>query len=73
MRRADRPAEVLKKMRELREAWRKQGFHYTNEQQKRYDELLKLRRERVKSFYANDRVWKGPKKTVEKKEKEAET
>ena len=73
MRRADRPAEVLKKMRELREAWRKQGFHYTNEQQKRYDELLKLRRERVKSFYANDRVWKGAKKHVEKKEKEEET
>ena len=68
-----KPALVLKEMRELRESWRKQGFSYTIEQQKRYDELLKLRRERVKSFYANDRVWKGPKKTVEKKEKEEET
>ena len=68
-----KPALVLKEMKELREAWRKQGFHYTNEQQGRYDELLKLRRERVKSFYANDRVWKGPKKTVEKKEKEEES
>ena len=68
-----KPALVLKEMRELRESWRKQGFSYTIDQQKRYDELLKLRRERVKSFYANDRVWKGPKKTVEKKEKEAET
>ena len=68
-----KPALVLKEMKELREARRKQGFHYTNDQQKRYDELLKLRRERVKSFYANDRVWKGPKKTVEKKEKEEET
>ena len=68
-----KPALVLKEMKELREAWRKQGFHYTNEQQGLYDEQLKLRRERVKSFDANDRVWKGPKKTVEKKEKEEES
>ena len=68
-----KPALVLKEMKELRESWRKHGFHYNTEQQKRYDELLKLRRERVKSFYANDRVWKGPKKTVEKKEKEEES
>ena len=68
-----RPALVLKDMKELREAWRKQGFHYTTEQQKRYDELLKLRRERGKWFYDNDRVQKGPKKTVEKKEKEEES
>ena len=68
-----KPALVLKEMKELREAWRKQGFHYTNDQQQRYDELLKLRRERVKYFYANDRVQKGPKKTVEKKEKEEES
>ena len=68
-----KPALVLKEMKELRESWRKQGFHYTTEQQKRYDELLKLRRERVKWFHDNDRVWKGPKKTVEKKEKEEES
>ena len=61
-----KPAAVLKELNELKEAWRKQSFHYSTEQQKRYDELLKLRRERVKSFYANDRVWKGPKKAVEK-------
>ena len=68
-----KPALVLKEMKELKESWRKQGFSYTVDQQKRYNELLKLRRERVKSFYANDRVWKGPKKTVEKKEKEEES
>ena len=68
-----KPALVLKEMKELRESWRKQSFHFTTEQQKRYDELLKLRRKRVKWFYDNDRVQKGPKKTVEKKEKEAET
>ena len=54
-----RPAEVLKKMRELREAWHKQGFSYTMEQQKEYDRLIKLRRDRVKSFYADGKVSKG--------------
>ena len=54
-----RPAEVLKKMRELRESWRKQGFSYTMEQQKEYDRLRKLRRERVKYFYDNGLVSKG--------------
>ena len=68
-----KPALVLKEMKELRESWRKQGFSYNVEQQKRYDELLKLRRERVKSFYANDKVWKGPRKPIEKEKKEEET
>ena len=68
-----KPALVLKEMKELRESWRNQGFSYSLEQQKRYDELLKLRRERVKWFYDNDRVQKGAKKPVEKKEKEEET
>ena len=59
MRRADRPAEVLKKMSELREAWRKQGFRYTNDQQAEYNHLLKLRRERVNYFIKNGLVSKG--------------
>ena len=54
-----KPALILKEIRELKEAWRRQSFKYTNEQQRRYDELLKLRRERVKEMYANDLVYKG--------------
>ena len=54
-----KPALVIKEMRELREAWRRQSFKLTNEQQKRYDELLKLRRERVKEMYDRDLVHKG--------------
>ena len=50
---------VLKEMQELKKAWRKQAFVYTNEQQKRYDELLHLRRERVKEMYNSDLVHKG--------------
>jgi len=54
-----KPSEVLKQLNALREQWREQVFSYTNEQKAEYDRLMKLRRERVKSFYKNDRVSKG--------------
>ena len=61
-----RPAEVLKRMKELKEEWSKQSFRFSKEQQAEYDRLLQLRRERVKYFHDNGLVWKGPnKKTVE--------
>ena len=69
-----KPALVLKEMKELKESWRKQGFSYTKDQQTRYEELLKLRRERVQYFHETGRVQKGPKKAVEKPaEKDSET
>ena len=54
-----RPPEVLKELKSLREAWRKQSFSYTRDQQERYDHLIKLRRERVSSLYAEGRVSRG--------------
>ena len=61
-----KPAEVLKRMKELKEEWSKQSFRFSKEQQAEYDRLLQLRRERVKYMYDNNLVWKGPnKKTVE--------
>ena len=54
-----RPAEVLKQMKELREAWRRQSFSFTKDQQIEYDKLLKLRRERVSMFLKTGRVSKG--------------
>ena len=60
-----RPPEILKQLNELRESWKKQSFTYTKEQQIKYDQLIKLRRERVKYFHDNDLVSKGSKK-VEK-------
>ena len=54
-----KPSLVLKELRELNEAWRRQNFVYTNEQQKRYDELLVLRRKRVKEMVDNDQVYKA--------------
>ena len=61
-----RPAEVLKRMKELKEEWSKQNFRFTKEQQAEYNNLLKLRHERVKYMHDKGLVWKGPnKKTVE--------
>tara|TARA_R100000008_G_scaffold80095_1_gene62269 strand:+ start:698 stop:904 length:207 start_codon:yes stop_codon:yes gene_type:complete len=54
-----KPAEVLKQMTELREAWRKQNFSFTREQQTEYDRLRQLRYERVAYFYKNGLVSKG--------------
>ena len=66
------PAEVLKQLKELKEEWRNQSFKYTPEQQKEYDKLIKLRRERVKYFYDNDLVSKGTPKKVDKTTPKAE-
>ena len=61
-----KPSEILKQLKELKEAWSKQSFRYTSEQKSEYDRLLQLRRERVKYMHDNGLVWKGPnKKTVE--------
>jgi len=67
------PSEVLKQLKELNEEWRKQNFKYTPEQQKDYDKLIKLRRERVKYFYDNDLVFKGTAKKVDKTTAKATT
>ena len=54
-----RPSQVLKRLNELRKVYQEQTFKFTSEQQKEYDNLKKVRRERVKYFYDNDLVFKG--------------
>ena len=54
-----KPSEILKQLNALREQCSEQSFSYTKEQQAEYDRLIALRRERVKSFYKDDRVSKG--------------
>ena len=54
-----RPSQVLKRLNELRQVYREQTFKFTLEQQKEYDNLKEVRRERVKYFYDNDLVSKG--------------
>ena len=54
-----RPSQVLKRLNELRKVYQEQTFKFTSEQQKEYDNLKQVRRERVKYFYDNDLVFKG--------------
>ena len=54
-----RPSQVLKRLNELRKVYQEQTFRFTSEQQKEYDNLKEVRRERVKYFYDNDLVFKG--------------
>ena len=62
-----RPSQVLKRLNELRVIYREQVFKFTSEQQKEYDNLKEVRRERVKYFYDNDLVWKGSAKKEDTK------
>ena len=54
-----RPSQVIKRLNELRKVYQEQTFKFTSEQQKEYDNLKEVRRERVKYFYDNDLVFKG--------------
>ena len=53
-------SQVLKELQQLRKDWRIQNFSWKPEQKKKYDELTLERREIVKDYYANDKVWIGP-------------
>jgi hypothetical protein len=57
---------VLSHIRELKDAWRRQDFVFTKQQQEEYDMLLEARRERVKWFYETDRVCKISKSAMDK-------
>ena len=56
---------VLPHIQELKETWRRQDFTFNKQQQEEYDLLLATRRERVKQFYAEGRVFKGSYKAKE--------
>jgi hypothetical protein len=51
-------AEILYQLQELRQTWRKQSFVFSVEQQKTYDRLSQLRRDRVKEMYDKNMVYK---------------
>lgn len=50
---------VLRELKDLRDTWKRQSFMLSTEQQKRYDELIAMRRARVKEMYDNDLVYKS--------------
>ncbi len=57
---------VLPHLNELKDAWRKQDFKFTKQQQEEYDILISARRERVKWFYETGQVFKGSKSAADK-------
>lgn len=57
---------VLPHIQELKDAWRRQDFKFTKQQQEEYDMLLQARRERVKYFFDNDLVCKISKSAQDK-------
>ena len=59
---------VLPHLIELKKTWRDQDFRFTKDQKDQYEMLLQARRERVKYFYDNDLVQRGPKVVKEKKQ-----
>ena len=65
-------SNILHHLRELQSAWRKQDFNLTKQQTEEYDILLTARRQRVRGFYAEDRVFKGSKASADKIRDEAE-
>ena len=50
---------VLPYLKELNDAWKKQDFVFTKQQQEEYDLLISTRRQRVQQLYAEGRVFKG--------------
>lgn len=57
---------ILQEMNEIQNAVRRQYFVWTREQKTRYEELLKLRREKVSYWIKNDMVAKPVKLSRDK-------
>jgi hypothetical protein len=65
-------SNILHHINELKDAWRRQDMTFTRQQQESYDILLQARRERVRGFYVEDRVFKGSKAAFDKLRDEEE-
>jgi hypothetical protein len=59
-------SNILHHINELKDAWRRQDMTYTKQQREAYSILLQARRERVRGFYAEGRVFKGSKASADK-------
>ena len=54
-----KPAEILYEMQAIRKVWHNNNFAISPELNRRYCELLQLRRDRVSQFYQEGRVATG--------------
>jgi hypothetical protein len=59
-------SNILHHLRDLQIKWRQQDMTFSKQQREEYDILLQARRERVRGFYAEGRVFKGSKAAADK-------
>jgi hypothetical protein len=59
-------SNILHHLRELQVKWRQQDMTFTKQQSEAYSILLQARRERVRGFYAEGRVFRGSKAAADK-------
>jgi hypothetical protein len=59
-------SNILHHLRDLQIKWRQQDMTFTKSQSEEYSILLQARRERVRGFYAEGRVFKGSKAAADK-------
>ena len=59
-------SNILHHLRDLQIKWRQQDFSFNKSQTEEYSILLQARRERVRGFYAEGRVFKGSKASADK-------
>ena len=65
-------SNILHHINDLKDAWRRQDFVFSNKQTEEYSILLDARRQRVRGFYETGRVFKGSKASADKIRDEAE-
>ena len=59
-------SNILHHLRELQCKWRQQDLTFTKEQAESYQILLQARRERVREFHSDGRVFKGSRAAADK-------
>ena len=64
---------VAQELLDIKAQVRKQDFKFTAEQRERYDYLTLLRKEQIKKWKEEGRVWVGPSNAGQPKEEENET
>tara|TARA_Y100000004_G_C8712737_1_gene326642 strand:+ start:360 stop:575 length:216 start_codon:yes stop_codon:yes gene_type:complete len=64
---------VAQELLDIKAQVRKQDFKWTADQRERYDYLTLLRKEQIKKWKEDGRVWVGPSNAGQPKEEENET
>ena len=65
-------SNIIHHLRDLQIKWRQQDFSFDKSQTEEYDILVTARRQVVRGFYAEGRVFKGSKAAFDKENAEAE-